>query len=52
VTQIPACCPIELEESAQTEAIPSDGAQHGEEADEAVRPVVQEGQEAQEHIQQ
>ena len=45
------CCPIESEQVRQMEAVP-DAADEGEQPGEAVRPVVQEGLEAQQHVEQ
>ncbi len=47
-----ACCPIECQQVRQMEAVPNDTADQGEQTGEAVRPVVQKGLEAQQHVEQ
>jgi len=46
------CCPIGLQETGHIPSAPESASQQGKEPDEAVAPVVEEGQESQEHIDQ
>ena len=47
-----SCCPIEVSKFKQSEAIPDNASNDGEQAGKTVRPLTAEGDEAKQHVKQ